>query len=211
MNETVVIALAIAFVVLALVMVLVLRGRRADPQLVERLDGLACGNERMERELRPAVEASAWDARWETGRAGDVERAERMEEAEHCADPDRLGELHERLIAIDAYTAPARAARILVGLGFDEEMQGRPLDSYSGGWKMRVALAALLFSEPDLLLLDEPSNHLDLEATLWLENFLKSYPSMMVVISHERDLLNNVVDNILQLEGGAVRLLSGRL
>ena len=96
-----------------------------------------------------------------------------------------------------------------MGLGFDEEMQGRPLDSYSGGWKMRVALAALLFSEPDLLLLDEPSNHLDLEATLWLENFLKSYPSMMVVISHERDLLNNVVDNILHLEGGAVTLYSG--
>ena len=94
---------------------------------------------------------------FETVLAGDVERAALMEEAEHCADPDRLGELHERLIAIDAYTAPARAARILVGLGFDEEMQGRPLDSYSGGWKMRVALAALLFSEPDLLLLDEPS------------------------------------------------------
>ena len=146
---------------------------------------------------------------FETVLAGDVERAALMEEAEHCADPDRLGELHERLIAIDAYTAPARAARILVGLGFDEEMQGRPLDSYSGGWKMRVALAALLFSEPDLLLLDEPSNHLDLEATLWLENFLKSYPSMMVVISHERDLLNNVVDNILHLEGGAVTLYSG--
>ncbi len=79
---------------------------------------------------------------FETVLAGDVERAALMEEAEHCADPDRLGELHERLIAIDAYTAPARAARILVGLGFDEEMQGRPLDSYSGGWKMRVALAA---------------------------------------------------------------------
>ncbi len=146
---------------------------------------------------------------FETVLAGDVERAALMEEAEHCSDPDRLGELHERLIAIDAYTAPARAARILVGLGFDEEMQGRPIDSYSGGWKMRVALAALLFSEPDLLLLDEPSNHLDLEATLWLENFLKSYPSMMVVISHERDLLNNVVDNILHLEGGAVTLYSG--
>ena len=88
-------------------------------------------------------------------------------------------------------------------------MQQRPLDSYSGGWKMRVALASLLFSEPDLLLLDEPSNHLDLEATLWLENFLKSYPAMMVVISHERDLLNNVVDTILHLEGGKVNLYTG--
>ena len=141
--------------------------------------------------------------------AADTERAALLAEAEHCHDPDRVGELHDRLIAIDAYTAEARAARILVGLGFDDEMQARPLDSYSGGWKMRVALAALLFSEPDLLLLDEPSNHLDLEATLWLETFLKSYPSMMVVISHERDLLNNVVDNILHLEGGKVTLYPG--
>jgi ATP-binding cassette subfamily F protein 3 len=141
--------------------------------------------------------------------AADTERAALLHEAEDCHDPDRVGEIHERLIAIDAYGAPARAARILVGLGFDEEMQGQPLDSYSGGWKMRVALAALLFSEPDLLLLDEPSNHLDLEATLWLENFLKSYPAMMVVISHERDLLNNVVDTILHLEGGKTVMYTG--
>lgn len=139
----------------------------------------------------------------------DKERAVLMAEAEHTEDPDRLGHIYERLTTIDAYTAPARAARILVGLGFDEEMQGRPLDSYSGGWKMRVALAALLFSEPDLLLLDEPSNHLDLEATLWLENFLKAYRGTVVVISHERDLLNNVVDNILHLEGGKVTLYAG--
>jgi ATP-binding cassette subfamily F protein 3 len=139
----------------------------------------------------------------------DHERAMLLIESETCEDPDRLGEVYERLMAIDAYTAPARAASILVGLGFDEEMQNRPLDSYSGGWKMRVALAALLFSEPDLLLLDEPSNHLDLEATLWLENFLKAYPNMIVIISHERDLLNNVVDNILHLEGGKVFLYSG--
>ena len=141
--------------------------------------------------------------------AADTERAALLAESEECHDPDRVGEIYERLLAIDAYTAPARAAGILVGLGFDEEAQGRPLDSFSGGWKMRVALAALLFSEPDLLLLDEPSNHLDLEATLWLESFLKSYPAMMVVISHERDLLNNVVDNILHLEGGKVTLYAG--
>ncbi|MES2137844.1 MAG: ABC-F family ATP-binding cassette domain-containing protein [Pseudomonadota bacterium] len=146
---------------------------------------------------------------FETVLAADVERAALMAEAEHCHDPDRLGHVYERLIAIDAYTADARAARILLGLGFDEEMQGQPLDSYSGGWKMRVALAALLFSEPDVLLLDEPSNHLDLEATLWLENFLKSYPGTLVVISHERDLLNNVVDAILHLEGGKVTIYSG--
>ncbi|MES2497838.1 MAG: ABC-F family ATP-binding cassette domain-containing protein [Pseudomonadota bacterium] len=141
--------------------------------------------------------------------SADAERAALLVESETCEDPDRLGEVYERLMAIDAYTAPARASTILVGLGFDEEMQQRPLDSYSGGWKMRVALASLLFSEPDLLLLDEPSNHLDLEATLWLENFLKSYPAMMVVISHERDLLNNVVDHILHLEGGKTTLYTG--
>ena len=112
-------------------------------------------------------------------------------------------------MAIDAYTADARAARILLGLGFDEAMQAQPLDSFSGGWKMRVALAALLFSEPDVLLLDEPSNHLDLEATLWLENFLKNYAGTLIVISHERDLLNNVVDVILHLERGKISLYSG--
>jgi ATP-binding cassette subfamily F protein 3 len=153
----------------------------------------------------PAGTASPFD----TVLAADAERARLMAESETCADPHRLGDMHERLLAIDAYTAPARAARILLGLGFDEEMQARPLDSYSGGWKMRVALAALLFSEPDVLLLDEPSNHLDLEATMWLENFLKSYPGTLLVISHERDLLNNVVDSILHLERGKLALYNG--
>ena len=146
---------------------------------------------------------------FETVLAADTERADLLERSEIETDPDRLADIHERLIAIDAYTAPARAARILIGLGFDEDMQGRPLDSFSGGWKMRVALAALLFSNPDLLLLDEPSNHLDLEATMWLESFLRSYPGQLVVISHERDLLNNVVDHILHLEGGKVTLYAG--
>ncbi|AUW57929.1 glycosyl transferase family 1 [Sphingobium sp. SCG-1] len=146
---------------------------------------------------------------FETVLAADIERDALLIESETCEDPDRLGDIFERLNAIDAYTAPARAARILVGLGFDEEMQGRPLDSFSGGWKMRVALAALLFSQPDLLLLDEPSNHLDLEATLWLENFLKTYAATIIVISHERDLLNNVVDHILHLEQGKITLYPG--
>jgi len=141
--------------------------------------------------------------------AADTEREQLLAEAETCTDMHRLGDVHERLLAIDAYSAPARAAKILSGLGFDEEMQQRPIDSFSGGWKMRIALGALLFSEPDILLLDEPSNHLDLEATLWLENFLKSYPATLLVISHERDLLNKVVDHILHLQGGQLTLYSG--
>ncbi|MEO6153351.1 MAG: ABC-F family ATP-binding cassette domain-containing protein, partial [Croceibacterium sp.] len=141
--------------------------------------------------------------------AADTERDTLMAEAEHCADPHRLGDIHERLLAIDAYTADARAARILIGLGFDEAMQGHPLDSFSGGWKMRVALAALLFSAPDVLLLDEPSNHLDLEATLWLESFLKAYAGTLIVISHERDLLNNAVDTIVHLQGGKLAIYPG--
>ena len=117
--------------------------------------------------------------------------------------------LNERLLAIDAYAAPSRAAIILTGLGFDEAMQAQPLDSFSGGWKMRVALGALLFSAPDVLLLDEPSNHLDLEATLWLESFLKGYAGTLIVISHERDLLNNVVNAILHLQDGKLTLYPG--
>ncbi len=139
----------------------------------------------------------------------DAERAALMTESETCADPERLGDLYERLIAIDAYTAPARAAEILAGLGFDEAMQNRAMDSYSGGWRMRVALAALLFSRPDVLLLDEPSNHLDLEAVMWLEEFLKTYSATIVVVSHERDFLNNIVDHILHLQGGRITLYPG--
>ena len=146
---------------------------------------------------------------FDTVLAADVERTQLMDEAETCTDPDRLGDIYDRLLAIDAYTAPSRAARILTGLGFDEDAQAQPLDNFSGGWKMRVGLAALLFSHPDVLLLDEPSNHLDLEATLWLENFLKAYPGTLIVISHERDLLNNVVDNILHLQGGKLTLYAG--
>jgi ATP-binding cassette subfamily F protein 3 len=146
---------------------------------------------------------------FETVLAADVERTQLMDEVETSSDPDRMGDIYDRLMAIEAYSAPSRAARILIGLGFDEESQAQPLDSFSGGWKMRVALAALLFSQPDVLLLDEPSNHLDLEATLWLENFLKVYPGTLIVISHERDLLNNVVDNILHLQGGKLALYPG--
>ena len=153
----------------------------------------------------PAGEATPF----ETVLAADLERAALMAEAESCEDMHRLGDVHERLNAIDAHSAPSRAARILKGLGFDDDMQHRPLDSFSGGWRMRVALAALLFSAPDLLLLDEPSNHLDLEAVLWLEDFLKSYRATILVVSHERDFLNNVVDHILHLERGKLTLYPG--
>ncbi len=157
-----------------------------------------------------AQEAPAGQATpFETVLEADRERAALMVESETCADPERLAELHERLIAIDAHAAPARAARILEGLGFDEAAQHRPLESFSGGWRMRVALAALLFSQPDLLLLDEPSNHLDLEAVLWLEDFLKSYPATIVLVSHERDFLNNVVNHILHLDRGKLSLYPG--
>jgi ATP-binding cassette subfamily F protein 3 len=157
-----------------------------------------------------AQEAPGGDASpFETVLAADTERAALMAEAESNHDPHRLGEVHERLIAINAHSAPARAARILVGLGFDEEAQHRPLESFSGGWRMRVALASLLFSQPDLLLLDEPSNHLDLEAVLWLEDFLKSYPATILLVSHERDFLNNVVDHILHLSGGKLTIYPG--
>ena len=157
-----------------------------------------------------AQEAPSGDATpFDTVLAADTERAALMHESETTEDTDRLGDVYERLIAIDAYTAPARAAQILLGLGFDEDMQQQPLDSFSGGWKMRVALAALLFSQPDLLLLDEPSNHLDLEAVMWLEDFLKGYKATIVVVSHERDFLNNVVDHILHLQGGKITLYPG--
>jgi len=121
---------------------------------------------------------------FETVLAADLERAALMEESEReHEDMHRIAEIHERLIAIDAHSAPSRAARILSGLGFDEEAQHRPLESFSGGWRMRVALASLLFSAPDLLLLDEPSNHLDLEAVMWLEDFLQSYPATGAISS----------------------------
>lgn len=157
-----------------------------------------------------AQEAPSGDATpFETVLAADVERAALLTESETSEDSDRLGEIYERLLAIDAYSAPSRAAQILVGLGFDEDAQHRPLDSFSGGWRMRVALASLLFSQPDVLLLDEPSNHLDLEAVLWLEDFLKNYPATILLVSHERDFLNNIVDHILHLANGKLTLYPG--
>ena len=139
----------------------------------------------------------------------DAERRDLLEEAERADDPLRIAEIQTRLVDIDAHAAPARAARILAGLGFDERAQGRSLSEFSGGWRMRVALAAVLFSNPDLLLLDEPTNYLDLEGTLWLADYLNTCPATTLVISHDRDLLDDVVDHILLLERGKLSLWNG--
>jgi ATP-binding cassette subfamily F protein 3 len=145
----------------------------------------------------------------ETVMAGDRELSRLSAEAEVATDAHRIADIHARLAAIDAHSAEARAARILAGLGFATERQRQPCSVLSGGWRMRVALAALLFSEPDLLLLDEPTNHLDLEATVWLEDYLRGYPGTVLVVSHDRDLLNRVVEEILHLEAGKLTVYGG--
>ena len=132
--------------------------------------------------------------------AADVERADLLAESESASDPHRIGDIHTRLADIDAHTAPSRAARILSGLGFDENQQQRPCSDFSGGWRMRVALAAVLFARPDMLLLDEPTNHLDLEAALWLENYLATWQGTFMIISHDRTLLNSSVNEIIHLD-----------
>ncbi|WP_349433749.1 ABC-F family ATP-binding cassette domain-containing protein [Pararhizobium sp. A13] len=130
----------------------------------------------------------------------DKEREALLTEAETASDPHRIAEIHTRLTDIDSHSAEARAASILSGLGFDAEAQLRPASSFSGGWRMRVALAAVLFSEPDLLLLDEPTNYLDLEGTLWLEDYVRRYPHTVIIISHDRDMLNMAVNSIVHLD-----------
>jgi len=140
--------------------------------------------------------------------AADVERARLTAELE-TADPEHLGEIYARLIEIDADRAPSRAAEILSGLGFSQEDLTRPMAEFSGGWRMRVALAAALFAEPELLLLDEPTNYLDLEGALWLEARLKKYPHTALIISHDRELLNNSVAYILHLNNGKLDLYTG--
>jgi len=132
--------------------------------------------------------------------AAHTERSALLAELEEASDGTRIAAIHDRLNDIDAHSAPARVARILAGLGFDDAAQSRPLGTFSGGWRMRVALAAGLFSEPDFLLLDEPTNHLDLEASIWLEGFLARYPNGLLLVSHDRDLLNRVADGILHLD-----------
>jgi len=153
----------------------------------------------------PGTEVSLLDTVLEA----DPERLALLAEAEHETDGHRLGEIYHRLEAIDAYTAPSRAAEILAGLGFSAEDQLRPCREFSGGWRMRVALAAILFSAPDLLLLDEPTNYLDLEGVLWLENFIQKYRGTVLIVSHDRDLLNTACEFILHLERGKLKLYTG--
>jgi ATP-binding cassette subfamily F protein 3 len=141
--------------------------------------------------------------------AADRERAQLMAAAETARDPHDIAEIQTRLADIDAHSAPARAAVILNGLGFDEDAQARPLSSFSGGWRMRVALASVLFSEPDLLLLDEPTNHLDLEASLWLEDYLCRYRHTLLLVSHDRNLLDRVPERIIHLENRKLTSYTG--
>jgi len=139
----------------------------------------------------------------------DTERAELMEESERSTDGARIAEIQTRLADIDAWSAEARAASILKGLGFTDEEQLMPCSAFSGGWRMRVALAGVLFSQPDLLLLDEPTNYLDLEGALWLETYLARYPHTVLIVSHDRGLLNRAVGSILHLEDKKLTLYQG--
>ncbi len=139
----------------------------------------------------------------------DTERAELFAAAETETDAHRIADIQARLVDIGAHAAEGRAARILAGLGFDAAAQQRPCADFSGGWRMRVALAAVLFSEPDILLLDEPTNYLDLEGTLWLQTYLAQYPKTAIVISHDRDLLNEAVDTIVHLDKGKLTFYRG--
>ena len=160
------------------------------------------------RQEAPAGPANLLD----TVLATDEERVTLLAEVERgetSADPGRLAEIHERLRTIGAESAPARAAAILAGLGFDAAAQARPVGDFSGGWRMRVALAAALFANPDLLLLDEPTNHLDLEATLWLEGWLARFPGAALIVSHDRGLLDRAVEAIAHLDRGKLSLTPG--
>lgn len=153
----------------------------------------------------PSSETSLLD----TVLAADEERAALLAESQTATDPTRIAEIQSRLADIDAWSAEARASSILKGLGFDADKQRMPCSAFSGGWRMRVALAGVLFSQPDLLLLDEPTNYLDLEGALWLESYLAKYPHTVLIISHDRGLLNRAVQGILHLDNRKLTYWSG--
>ncbi|HEU5018397.1 MAG TPA: ABC-F family ATP-binding cassette domain-containing protein, partial [Pseudolabrys sp.] len=184
------------------------------------LFGVICG------EIAPEHGSVVVPPRWRTGRlaqeapsgperlidivlGADHERSTLIAEAETATDPLRIAEIQTRLADIGAHAAPARAAAILSGLGFSPADQERACAEFSGGWRMRVALAAALFARPDLLLLDEPTNYLDLEGTLWLQDHLARYPATLIVVSHDRDLLDTAVGHILSLEQCKLTLWRG--
>jgi len=145
----------------------------------------------------------------ETVLAADTERAALLNEAETADDPNRIADIQTRLADIDAWSAEGRASSILKGLGFSNEKQQMPCSAFSGGWRMRVALAAVLFAQPDLLLLDEPTNYLDLEGAIWLESYLAKYPHTVIIVSHDRGLLNRAVGSILHLEDRKLTFYQG--
>ena len=175
--------------------------------------GLDDGNIEIPKKMRIggiAQEAPASnDSLLETVLSADTERTALLEEAEVATDPNRIADIHGRLADIDAYSAEARAASILSGLGFSSIAQDRPCHEFSGGWRMRVALAGVLFAQPDILMLDEPTNYLDLEGTIWLETYLKKYPHSVLIISHDRQLLNTSVNAILHLTDKQLTLYQG--
>ena len=175
--------------------------------------GLDDGNIEIPKKMRIggiAQEAPASnDSLLETVLSADTERTALLEEAEVATDPNRIADIHGRLADIDAYSAEARAASILSGIGFSSIAQDRPCHEFSGGWRMRVALAGVLFAQPDILMLDEPTNYLDLEGTIWLETYLKKYPHSVLIISHDRQLLNTSVNAILHLTDKQLTLYQG--
>lgn len=158
--------------------------------------------------VRQDIEATD-DALIDIVLAANVEMAELWKQAETETDPNKIADIYQSLADMDAYSAPSKAATLLTGLGFKEHQLTEPFSSFSGGWRMRVALAAALFVEPEILLLDEPTNHLDLEAIMWLENYLASYPHTLLVISHDRELLNKCIDHVIHVDKGQLTLYSG--
>jgi len=159
----------------------------------------------MVRQDIPEVETSLLDLVLEA----DEEMAALWKQTETEEDPNKIAEIYEKLADMDAYSAPAKASRLLTGLGFSEDQLSEPFSAFSGGWRMRVALAAALFVEPEILLLDEPTNHLDLEAIMWLESYLASYPHTLLIISHDREVLNKCIDHVVHVDRQKLKLYTG--
>ena len=181
---------------------LILGDSQSDGGTIRVARGIRVGSVAQEA---PGGQASLLD----TVLAADVERTRLLEEAEGAPSPERIGEIHNRLAEIGAHSAPARASSILHGLGFRADEMARPCAEFSGGWRMRVALAATLFARPDILLLDEPTNHLDFESVAWLESHLAGYDGSIVLVSHERGLLDRVANRILHLDDGRITAYTG--